>query len=88
MSRKRDPASICNVGLSRHETRFFAEKEMNDIRHFLDRSGSGNGGCLNHRFPFFRSEGADHVGFDQTRRKTVDADAGSCLLYTSPSPRD
>ena len=58
MSRKRDPASISNVGLSRHETRFFAEKEMNDIRHFLDRSGSGDGRCLNHRFSFFRSEGA------------------------------
>ena len=45
MSRKRDPASISNVGLSRHETSFFAEKEMNDIRHFLNRSGSGDGGA-------------------------------------------
>ena len=88
MSRKRDPSAICNVGLSRHETRFFAEKEMNDIRHFLDRSGSGDGRCLNHRFPFFRSEGADHVGFDQTWRKTVDADAGSKCFGTASNKTD
>ena len=88
MSRKRDPAAICNVGLSCHETSFFAEKEMNDIRHFLDRSGSGDGRCLNHRFPFFRSKGADHVGFDQTRGETVDADAGSECFRTASNKTD
>ena len=88
MSRKPDSASISNVGLSRHETRFFAEKEVNDIRHFRYRSGSWDGRSLNHRFPFFRSEGADHVGFDQTRGKTVDTDAGSECFRTTSNKTD